>query len=470
VAPETSQPAVPTAEPVMVQRIDEALLLLTDHDDLAGCQDKLALLPAEQGRCHVLVSAEAGLALAFPQALIAGLAEPRGPVRLIMLGPFPSAAGPVEAAGYLAALLKVPVTVPETPVVPGVAPGPRWLTCEPGRDERREPRWPEAPPAVVLSEELLALFAARDWPHAAPVRAAKVPVAEPVIEPAVTQDNPVPVPEAEVPPAESARMPAEMWAVAARPRARPIWIDHQAWRDTDRAELRKQLTGRYDAHMRAVTKTLAEEPGLRTAGTSTDLVAGLVAVRAYCAGERADVNRLLRTGDGDERAAVVARGVAYGLRCLPTVLGPVFLPGHLGADALGAYQPGRVLTEPGLLDAQISPTGFPDATVQFVIWSVSARRLGRIGVDGPAAALFPPSTRFTVLAVDRDAKQVPRVLLSDVTAAARGGPVGGRSERALTRMRVPCPPTEVSRPEHLSASPGLDDTGHPYLEGTLDAS
>ncbi|MDG4795737.1 hypothetical protein [Micromonospora sp. WMMD1082] len=570
-SPDTPHPALPTAQPVMAERVGDGLLLRTAWDKPEPLWDFLRQLPTEPQRCVILVTGAAGLSTGFPDALVTALAGRRVPVRLVMLGPFPATASTIDALRYLAGLLGVPVTAPVTPLVPGAEPGPLWLTSRPNQAEYYEPRWPMAtvaepepayarppagasqvdpagasqvdgvaehpavagppaalappaepapapvgtpppaeepaspvvppsPDAVPVPERLHTLLGRRDWPHAAAQAARPAPVAppadpaSPATPPLVTgaptpsapraETAPVPPmdpPDAVTPavhPDASAHLdppghpdttgPTVAVSTATAPGRTPVWIDHRAWREEDRAALRTTLNGRYDAHFRVVTKTLAEEPGLRVAGASPDLVAGLVALRAYCADDRDEVNRLLRTGAGDERAAVLARGAACGLRCLPTVLGPVFRPGRIDAGVLAAYQPGRVLAEPGLLDAWIPPASVPDATVQFVIWSVSARRVGRLGLDGPAAALFPPASRFTVLAVDRpdDAAGLPRVLLCDVTGGAQGGPVGGHTDRVLSRMRAASRTTTdlTLSGAYVTAVPGLDDTGHPYPE------
>jgi hypothetical protein len=203
-----------------------------------------------------------------------------------------------------------------------------------------------------------------------------------------------------------------------------------------------------------VIRTLAEEPGLRGAATEAELVAGLVALRAYCAGDRPAINRALRTGENADRPAVIARGAAFGMRCLPAVLGPVFRPARLTPEQLAAYRPGQDLIEPGFLDVDLLPTAAIDDTAEFAIWSVSARRLGKLGgSDIPAAALFPPGTRLTVLAVD-DAGAKPRILLADSAAGTK------RADRILARLRdATFASAQRSAP---GDAPGLDDRSRPY--------
>ncbi|MEU7976903.1 hypothetical protein AB0B63_00030 [Micromonospora sp. NPDC049081] len=226
-------------------------------------------------------------------------------------------------------------------------------------------------------------------------------------------------------------------------------LDGSAPTAGDRTALRRILAGRYDSYTQVVTRTLAEEPGLRVAAVSApDLPAGLVAVRAYCVGERETVNAVLR-GDAmpADDAAVLARWVGYGLRRLPVVFGPVFRAAAVAPP--GGYPPGTLLVEPAFLDVDPTPASVPDAGVQFVIWSVGARRLGGLGTAGTGArttsagvhtgprtegtAVFPAGTCFQVLADepvgDRELRQV---FLRELPA---GRPTPG-GEQTLQRLRA----------------------------------
>ncbi|MEU7958513.1 hypothetical protein [Micromonospora humida] len=226
-------------------------------------------------------------------------------------------------------------------------------------------------------------------------------------------------------------------------------LDGSAPTAGDRTSLRRILAGRYDSYTQVVTRTLAEEPGLRVAAVSApDLPAGLVAVRAYCVGERETVNAVLR-GDAApaDDPAVLARWVGYGLRRLPVVFGPVFRAAAVAPP--GGYPPGTLLVEPAFLDVDPTPAPAPDAGVRFVIWSVGARRLGGLGTTGTGAratpagvhtgsrtdgtAVFPAGTCFQVLADepvgDRELRQV---FLRELPA---GRPTRG-GEQTLQRLRA----------------------------------
>ena len=110
----------------------------------------------------------------------------------------------------------------------------------------------------------------------------------------------------------------------------PLWIVNGAWGTDDRRGSRRLLSDRYDGYARVVVRTLAEQPGLRGADATADLVADLVALLAYHTPASADaVNGALRTGRNagpDDREALLARsgsGAAdapqCSVRCSPPV-------------------------------------------------------------------------------------------------------------------------------------------------------
>ncbi|MFI7080365.1 hypothetical protein ACIBO1_23975 [Micromonospora sp. NPDC049903] len=248
------------------------------------------------------------------------------------------------------------------------------------------------------------------------------------------------------------------------------------WGPDDRTRLRQVLDGRYDGYARMVTRVLAEEPGLRAAGAAADVVAALVALCAYGGSERDRINDALRGGpDGVPELLLLARGARHGLRRLPTVLGPVHAHGEVPSPILDRYQPGDELVEPAFVDVDLVRRPTSAATVEFAIWSATARRVDRFG----SGALFPPGSRFVVLAVDPadTPGRPPRVLLGDLAGA------GPQPARTVGRMRdrlrqaqeqhVP-PPSDATDPHGTSRllrfAPGLHDDGRRLVPEPSEAT
>jgi hypothetical protein len=145
------------------------------------------------------------------------------------------------------------------------------------------------------------------------------------------------------------------------------------------------------------------------------------------------------------------------------VLGPVYASALVPAPALAGYRPGLDLVEPAFLDVELAAGPAPEATVQFVIWSASARRLDRISPGATAAALFPPGSRFAVLAVDRpdDDREPTRVLLRDLAGNGARGERG--TDRLLERLRAARTPDPAAGPSRcLEFAPGLDQSGRVF--------
>jgi hypothetical protein len=245
----------------------------------------------------------------------------------------------------------------------------------------------------------------------------------------------------------------------------PLWITAADCDAEDGAHLRQVLNGRYDAYARAVVHALAENDELPHADLPTATVAGLVAVHAYCATERESVNRVLRGLDDPNRgasAAVVARCASYGLRRMPVVFGPVFAPCATDVP-LEVYLGGGELIEPGFVDVDLSATDNPDAGIDYVIWSVSARRVDPAAHGEQATALFAPGSRFAVLGVDSGSRR-PRVLLLDLAAQRH---VTSASTERLLSLLIDAANTGVRRTREplpaLGFPIGLDDSGCPFL-------
>ncbi|MFC4079641.1 hypothetical protein [Amycolatopsis samaneae] len=194
--------------------------------------------------------------------------------------------------------------------------------------------------------------------------------------------------------------------------------------------LRRTLGSRFDGYAGAVSRLLAQRPGLRgeeeTTRFSEAVITDLVAVRAYAEGTSQGFDRALRTGTlGAFRP--YAGCIVSGLRRLPTHRGPVLTSATLDDAQRARYRLGEVLTERGLLHALATPFVELPGTVEFFVLALTARRTGFLtGGEGPEQerVIFPPDTRFKVLAVTEG-----RVLLREVTGAG-----DGQDHPALARL------------------------------------
>ena len=349
--------------------------------------------PAESGTTPATTGAEPAVPAARPAGPAAAPSDGSGAARdtlgVLLVGGSASAVDPaaVPADGahrwqHLAAprLDLLRVGSPEV-TGDGRPPAPEPTGAPPPGPEGPRPV-PTAPPAVAHDQPALAP-GRPDTPVGTPDAASGRPEPASGSASGGPGEPPAPVPGPRPAPPGPTRVPVT------------FRLDGSAPTAGDRTALRRILAGRYDSYTQVVTRTLAEEPGLRVAAVSApDLPVGLVAVRAYCAGERERVNAALR-GDAVPAAdpALLARWVGYGLRRLPVVFGPVFRAGAVPPP--GGYPPGTLLVEPAFLDVDPTPPPVPDAGVQFVIWSVGARRLGGLGTAGTGARTTPPASHRT---------------------------------------------------------------------------
>ncbi|MFC7712397.1 hypothetical protein [Micromonospora lupini] len=268
---------------------------------------------------------------------------------------------------------------------------------------------------------------------------------------------------------------------ASRSGPEPVWVVPATGVVPHRAALRTALAKRFDAHARVVSRALAESPGLRAAGDDpADLVTGFVVVRAYASEERDAINPVLR-GEGDmddARALLLSRCAARGLRRLPAVLGPVHAVAVHDPTLILGYQPGTEVREPAFVDVALTEPAGPLDAVRYTIWSMSARRLGPLGIRGAETAVFAPGARFTVLAVEltATAEEPPRVYLRELPADSTSGVTRRRGAtqtdaQVLTRLRAAVaggtPSAGAVHDEAVGAvrlafAPGLSADGRPY--------
>ncbi|MBX7266404.1 hypothetical protein KIF24_10445 [Micromonospora sp. Llam7] len=319
------------------------------------------------------------------------------------------------------------------------------------------------------------------WPCPA-VSVVEVPVTVP--EPAAVR--PVPVPERDLGAVDDLQLGVAEGSEPTAgdlPRPRPLRLGDPARAAGERTALRSVLSDQFDKHARFVTRLLAEQPGLRAGHQGYDLLAALTALRAWCAAEHGFVDQTLRDppdDDATQRALVLAGWAALGLARCPAHLGALVRVGDPPVALVQRYRPGMVLTEPGFVEAHLGRRRHTTATVEYMIWSVTARRMGRIVEELPGAgdALFGPGARFEVLAVETPPPATPgapaenqpgRVFLRELTGSGRPG---GRqtAQRVLDRLRAMAttelvPGDEVtpdSTPGRYRHALGVDSFGQFY--------
>ena len=189
--------------------------------------------------------------------------------------------------------------------------------------------------------------------------------------------------------------------------------------DRERRWLREAMTQQYDEAANFVLRMLSQTPGLRAdpRGPAQDLLTDLVAARLYLTGAAQRVDDAIRNAAPGPHVPF-GRCVTAGLRRLPSYRGPARLRATL-AEAEWRWYGGReLLTEwafcPALAAGHIPLPG----DVDFLIWSLTARRAAMLEPNVRSQVLFLPGTSFKVLRL-RDGE--PReVLLREVAAAEVG--------------------------------------------------
>jgi hypothetical protein len=231
----------------------------------------------------------------------------------------------------------------------------------------------------------------------------------------------------------------------------PLLSGHRSG-PADRLAFRTSLGWRYDAATRAVARLLAERPGLRTGATSTEeMITELAAVQLFSSADHSALVAAIRSGDLAEHLPF-ASCLAGGLDRLQSVQAVVLRGGPGDAAAADVYEVGADLVEPAPLLATADLATAVAGEVEVLIWSLSARRLsGLVDADRDGDVVFPPATRFRVLAVDAT-ERGRRVLMTELPRAepARDEP---RLARWLTRLR-----SAAEQRDRLAApsAPGTD--------------
>lgn len=204
-----------------------------------------------------------------------------------------------------------------------------------------------------------------------------------------------------------------------------IHPDHQSTQQ-EREWMRQTLGARYNTHASAVCRLLAQRRSLFTLVDEEPLeaiVTDLVSVRAHMLSGDRTMNQALRTGVlGPLRH--YAGCVVSGLRRLPNYSGVTVCWATVDPAERGQrYRPGAELVEHGLLNTLANPAAAPDCNMEFLVWSVTGRRIRVLDPLEDTVldrVVFQPGTVFTVLGVIEPEGPAPtQVMLEEVVGPQR---------------------------------------------------
>ncbi|MFF7414493.1 hypothetical protein [Streptomyces lydicus] len=242
--------------------------------------------------------------------------------------------------------------------------------------------------------------------------------------------------------------------------------------DRERDWLRGALRQQYDAAASSLARLLSQSPGLRgdARKPSEDTLTDLVAVRLYLSAEGDKIDAAVRGATVGPHVPV-ARCVYEGLRRLPSHRGAGVLRTTVSDAQWQWYRRQRLVTEWGFCPALTgAPCELPGA-VDFLIWSLTARRTVLLEPAVADRVVFLPGTSFKVLGVrEEERREVllrelsPSEIAPDGTVDLASGPLDEAAvaglERAAETWRGANPPEAL--PEHWSngfgSPPGLIGT------------
>jgi hypothetical protein len=188
----------------------------------------------------------------------------------------------------------------------------------------------------------------------------------------------------------------------------------------ERTWLRRTLSQQYDATVNYVSRVVSEVPGLRgnAAITSAELLSDLVAVRLYLTGDTRGLDDAVRAGEIGAHVPL-ARCVATGLRHLPSYRGAARLRTDLTAAQTQWYRDRSVVTEWAFSPALTTGHPLLRGDVDFLIWSVTARRTALLDPTVDGQAVFLPGTSFKVLRIDAAGART-KILLREIGSSEVG--------------------------------------------------
>lgn len=224
--------------------------------------------------------------------------------------------------------------------------------------------------------------------------------------------------------------PAPVWGE--QPGDEVVPTDHRST-EAERDALRRMLGERYGQHAAVACRHIVSRPDDPEAFEA--VVTDLAAVSACLQQDEEILVEAMRSGKLG-RLWPYAASVVSGLRRLPAHQGVTVCWGEEHR-----YRTGDVLVEHGLLSSVAGPVVPVDGRVEFLLWSVTGRRVSVVDSFGTLVqerVVFAPGTAFKVLAVVEAEESAPmQVMAQEVVGRHHELPPGvlGALERAAVALR-----------------------------------
>jgi hypothetical protein len=244
------------------------------------------------------------------------------------------------------------------------------------------------------------------------------------------------------------RVPLASWEVPAQdPSDRETILPDHRSTETERDAVRRALGERYAPHAATVCRLLAQrDEGEEDPQSFEAMVTDLTALVACLSQDEEMVVETLRMGRLGRLRPYVSC-IVSALSRLPVHNGVTACWGASGSTGPRRYRTGDVLVEHGLLDTIANPSQRIDGRVEYVVWSVSGRRVevtDRVAVTTQERVLFPPGTAFRVLAVAEPEDAAPmQVMLQELAGPEADQEIAqlrpsvlSQLERAATALRA----------------------------------
>ncbi|MFB7781002.1 hypothetical protein [Streptomyces bauhiniae] len=199
------------------------------------------------------------------------------------------------------------------------------------------------------------------------------------------------------------------WAEILRPQSAPckggrLLTDHRASRSMDRLCLLRIPGDGFRQAREDIKKRLPFQEWSSPAGSRAGLVgnlADLAAARLFVKGETPFLDEALINDSVTKDQISLARCIASGLRRLPLHRGPVWARTDAPSAALDWYRNRTSVADHSFWSARTGPMEAGSSAPDFLLWSLTGRRVGAIDLDDPNRLIFPPGVRFKILKVVR---------------------------------------------------------------------